>query len=29
MLENPNMEELRMVLTPGIPNKEVVNGYVI
>src|SRR6056297_580897 len=29
MLENPNIEELRIVFTPGIPKREVVSGYVI
>ena len=29
MLEKPNIDELRMVFTPGIPSNEVVKGYVI
>src|SRR5690554_6982527 len=29
ILENPNIDELLMVLTPGIPSREVVSGYVI
>ena len=29
MKDMPNMEELRIDLTPGIPNREVVSGWVI
>src|SRR5690606_37184751 len=29
ILENPNIEELRIDFTPGTPKREVVRGYVI